>query len=399
MSVCIVQRLFELQVDGVLQTILLRDNYQQWGKEFRDLLIPLSVPPASSAPYSLSTSSSTSASLPSFSSLPSSTSAPSFFLTLLDPSSSSSPPRQTKAVPMQRQSSVPQLGLALSTPAPTPSRTHPLFEFRLFRRFDDTGRSVEAEERQLDTGSGLLELQLRDLHLMVNQETMLVLIKFVNSNVLRPLKRARPDGELSPSAAASPPPPPSPLHVVASLGCIKFTLNHGGHHLAEGYLDRSRFEVFSEPHATRVEANVGHLKLLDLASAFASTADNTPAASDPAAIRAFQEVIMIQGATDALTFTLKLARPGCTAGPSSMVAGGSSLYMSVTGVKILLVHHFFARLLGYAAELRSLIAPYSAAVSSPDTSGDQPFRYVSRLSYHHIPLSLTLMNTSGCRSM
>lgn len=125
--------------------------------------------------------------------------------------------------------------------------------------------------------------------------------------------------------------------------------------MAEGFLDRSRFEVLPEPQGTRVEGNVGHLKLLDLASSISSTAGDE---LDPAITRAFQEIIMVQGGTDALTFTIKLARPSTAS--STVPPSSSSLEVSVTGVKVALVHQFFSRLLGYAAELRSLIAPTSS---------------------------------------
>jgi hypothetical protein len=303
-----------------------------------------------------------------------------------------------------------------------PSLTQPLFEFRLFKRSfvgdnqPDQVRPASAlgadDQQQAAGTAGLLDVQLRDLQLMVNQETLVVLVKFVNTNVLRPLKR-RAHPIVSSETISSPrssPMVPSPrgnitavtpsssgqaqsatssssssLRVAASLGCIKFILNRGGQHLAEGYLDRSRFEVFPDPQGcTRVEGNVGHLKLLDLVSSFASSpssSDQSAAPSDvvsssssspPSATldssiaRAFQEIIMVQGDTDALTFTLKLARRTTAEQPPAVE--GSSLVVRATGVKILLVHQFFSRLLGYAAELRSIIAPPpppSSSSSSP----------------------------------
>jgi hypothetical protein len=340
-----------MQVDGTLQTILLRDYHQPWGNAFRDLLVPQSLSPGT----------------------------------------------------------------------PLSSLAQPLFEFHLFQRLGSDQSApapVHSSGDRLGAGaSGLLEVQLRDLQLMVNQETLVVLVKFVNTNLLRPLKRVRPSvSETTPSSALSVSPRPSPhsnsaasspskastskagqaspssspasLRIAANLGCVKFILNHGGKHLAEAYLDRSRFEVLPGPKGTRVEGNVGHLKLLDLASSFAPSASQdvvdgeSPAPPlDSAIARVFQEIVMVQGGTDALTFTLTLARRTTAAAPPAEEEG-SSLVVSATGVKVLLVHQFFSRLLGYAAELRSLIAPSAPsspsapASSSADTAPDVPFRLV-----------------------
>jgi hypothetical protein len=337
-----------MQVDGTLQTILLRDYHQPWGNAFRDLLVPQSLTPGT----------------------------------------------------------------------PLSSLAQPLFEFHLFKRLGNDQSALASvhpsDDKQLDAGaSGLLEVQLRDLRLMVNQETLVVLVKFVNTNLLRPLKRVRPSiSETTPASALSVSPRPSPhsnstasspskapkagqaspspasLRIAANLGCVKFILNHGGKHLAEAYLDRSRFEVLPGPQGTRVEGNVGHLKLLDLASSFAPELASQDLGSptpplDPAIARVFQEIVMVQGGTGALTFTLTLARRTAVATAPPAEEEGSSLVISATGVKVLLVHQFFSRLLGYAAELRSLISPSTSssasspsapASSSADTAPDVPFR-------------------------
>lgn len=342
MSIQMVQRLFQMQLNGSLQTIRLQDHYQQWAdNSFRDLLAPLSLPAENSHfPSELSQS------------LPSSA-----------PSSLMDHPR--------RRAVKPPSNFPLSTPSPVPSLVEPLFKFHLLRLLSNS--AGESTEQQNSSQESLLEIQMRDIHLMANQETLLALLKFTHANVLQPWKRAN-SSTCPPSTASSSTATvesnTAPLRIVANLGCFKFTLNHCGQHLAEGYLDRCRFEVFPEPQGTRLEGNIGHLKILDLASSHVPDG-----ASNSNSGVAFKEVIVIQSSTNALNFTFKWNR---TSGKDTGTPD-KSLTVSATGAKVLLVHQFFSRLIGYAAELRYMIAPKTTpttplTVQAP--ANDSSFRFV-----------------------